>query len=126
MNGDEHTIRINGHKLRWGVRDIAQLVVLALSCVGLYFTMSNRINVNERSISDLQLKAGEALTKANAMDTNGTHRSHEIDTVQQQMIDLNSRQISDIEKTLRDLNPKVDKIDTNVLWLMSKQLERNK
>ena len=123
MEANGHEIKINGHKLRFGVRDIIQLVVLALSVVGLYFVLVNRQNTSDVERSLISHKVDLLTTVVSDMDKNGSRRSHEIDTTQQQQIDTNNKQIDEITRELRDLSPKVDKIDTNVLWLMAKQLE---
>lgn len=123
MEHGVHEIKVNGYSLKITLRDVITFVSTTLAIVGLYFVSTNRINKNERSIEDLYTKHSEAVAYASEMDKNGTHRSHEMDSGQQQMLDQHSKDISEINRTLRDLAPKVDKIDTNVLWLMAKQLE---
>ena len=117
-------ISVNGHKLKLNVRDVVQFVVTALSIVGIYFLSSNRISNVEVSVLDLYKLHAALIISTADMDKNGTHRSHETDATQQQAIEQHTAQINEINHTLRDLSPKVDKIDTNVLWLMAKQLER--
>lgn len=120
----EHEIKINGYSLKLAPRDLIMIITTALAVVGAYFLSTNRINKNESKIADLYTKHSEVVAYAAEMDKNGTHRSHEMDAGQQQMIEQHSKDISEINRSLRDLTPKVDKIDTNVLWLMAKQLER--
>jgi hypothetical protein len=120
MSGE---ITINGSKFAWGLRDILQLVVLFLALVGLYFGMSARLNTADKERIDLYGKYAECQRQWTDMDKAGTHRSHEIDAMQQQQINNNIEQINLIHTKLNDLVPKVDKIDQNVLWLMGKQLE---
>lgn len=129
----EPEITINGRRFKIGIRDIIQFIVTGLGIVGIYFLSSNRISTaetsitaNQSSIADLYKKHEQTEHVISEMDKTGTHRSHEVDSNQQQLIDQNTIQIVEINRTLRDMGPKVDKIDTNVLWLMAKQLERNK
>lgn len=119
-----HEIRVNGHRFRVEFRDIIYLVVAIVTGIGLYFTANSRLDKGDRERADLYDKSAHMAEQILKLDANGTKRSHETDAIQQQQIDYNAAQILEINRTLRDLTPKVDKIDTNVLWLMAKQLER--
>ena len=55
------------------------------------------------------------------MDSKGTHRSHEMDYGQQTQIDETIRRVGAIESVLRDLTPKVERIDANVMVLMARE-----
>jgi hypothetical protein len=120
----EHEVRVNGHKFKISVRDIVQFVIMALAVIGIYFVADNRLHNVEISVTDLYKKHDGQEREISEIDKNGTKRSHETDAIQQEQINSNIAQIADMNKTLRDLGPKVDKIDTNVLWLMAKQLEK--
>lgn len=120
----EHEVKIDGHRFKIYAKDIIQFVTTALAIVGLYFLSNNRLAKAEDAVNDLYKKHDAVVAYASDMDKNGTHRSHEMDSGQQQTLDQHTREISEINHTLRDLGPKVDKIDTNVLWLMAKQLEK--
>lgn len=114
MNDEPKGFSWNGHRIE--LRDILYGLSLGATVVGLYFISNARL-------TSLEHKVLENRGKIDNMDDNGTRRSHERDSIQQQQIDFNTQQIGDINRTLRDLGPKVDKIDTNVLWLMTKQAE---
>jgi hypothetical protein len=122
MNG-EHEIRVNGHRFKWELRDVVYAVALLLSIVGIYFGSTGRIDTNSRAVGELRIRNDAQDLKISSMDSNGTHRSHEIDSTQQQMIDYHTKQLDEIHRTLTDIIPKVDKIDANVLWLMGRQME---
>ena len=89
-----------------------QIVVVLLSVSGVYYKMDNRLSNVERMTLDNR-------TLITTMDSNGTHRSHEIDYGQQTQIDDIGRRLANIEVVLRDFIPKVERIDTNVLILMT-------
>lgn len=125
-------LHFNGRTLQW--RDIIYVVSLTVTLIGVYFAVKFGINENERSIADLYSKYTdlariidkqyELLDKElKRIDDNGTKRSHESDSTQQQQIDYNKQRIDDNSRQLRDLAPRLDKVDTNVLWLMSRQIE---
>lgn len=123
MDGNEHELQLNGHKFKFAWRDVIQLAMIVSAIIGIYVTVTGRIDANTRSIDELKAKTQMEVSLREAMDSNGTRRSHEIDAMQQQVIDYHAKQLDEIFKTLQDLRPKVDKIDANVLWLMGKQLE---
>lgn len=119
----EHEIKINGHRFTFGLRDIIQALVTIGACVGLYFTIAARTNQNASDIETGRKDRDKIWTEIDRMNSNGTRHSEKVDATQQEMIDSNKAQVAEINRTIRDMQPKVDKIDTNVLWLMAKQLE---
>jgi hypothetical protein len=125
MNGD-HVVNVNGHKFKFSARDIVYGVCLCLSIVGIYFSSTNRIDRNGRSIEENDKRDDAQDAKIASMDTNGTHRSHEIDTSQQQTLDYHTKQLDQLNNRFSEFGPKLDKLDQNVLWLMGKQLEGRK
>ncbi len=118
-----HTIKVNGHAFKVTIRDVAYVITLGLSIVGLYFLTINRQNTADAERAAIVRTLDAISQRITEMDKNGTHRSHETDSNQQQQIDYNTKEIAEQKHALTDLAPKVDKIDTNVLWLMAKQLE---
>jgi hypothetical protein len=124
--GSEHELQLNGHKFKFAWRDVIQLVMFAGAVIGIYVTVTGRIDNNTRAISSLQVQYEQEEKSRAAMDSNGTRRSHEIDATQQQTIDYHTKQLEEIYRRLQDLGPTVDKINANVLWLMGKQLEGQK
>jgi hypothetical protein len=125
MNG-EHTVSVDGHKFKIVMRDIVYAVCLFLSVVGIYFSSTNRIDRNARAIEDATKREDQMDIKIAAMDSYGTHRSHEIDTAQQQTIDYHTKQLDELNRRFSEFGPMLDKVNQNVLWLMGKQLEGSK
>ena len=123
---DEQVVEINGHKFKFLWRDVVQLGMFIAAIFGIYVTVTGRINDNSRGITELFKRADTAQAQRESMDMNGTRRSHEIDAMQQQLLEAHSGQIAEVNKKLNDMMPKVDKIDANVLWLMGRQLEGKK
>jgi uncharacterized protein HemX len=107
-------IEINGHAIDVGwIRFAGQLVVTLIIASGVYFKLDNRVTNDTSQIAMLRSQEHE-------MDATGTRKSHEIDQHQQQQIDYMETRLSSVEKQLIDLTPKVDRIDTNLLWVMSR------
>jgi len=125
-DGMEHTIKVNGHTIRYGMRDLIQVAVLGLSVVGTFFLFNSRVSRNTDAIDRGFTIQHMLEARVQKIDENGTRRSHETDAMQQQMIEYHTQQLNDINKRLADIIPKVDKIDANVLWLMGRQLEARK
>ena len=123
---DEHVVEINGHKFKFLWRDVIQLGMFIAAIFGIYVTVTGRINDNSRGIAELFKRSDAAQIQRESMDQNGTRRSHEVDAMQQQLLEAHSSQIAEVNKKLNDMMPKVDKIDANVLWLMGRQLEGKK
>jgi hypothetical protein len=124
MDSNVGTISVNGAKMRMQLRDIIQIVVTFVACIGLYFALTNQTGQNSREIkyaSDDRKKLWDTMDYINQ---HGTAHSHETDEKQQQSIDLLGKQYDLLNHDIRDLIPKVDKIDTNVLWLMGKYMEK--
>jgi hypothetical protein len=99
--------------------DLKIIAVGAAGVFGAYMTVTHQIQTNTDAIHDLK-------TAVATMDSNGTRRSHEMDTGQQLQIDENARHIADLGRRVEDMQPKLDKIDANLIWLMSKQLDHQK
>ena len=123
---DEQVVEINGHKFKFLWRDVVQLGMFIAAIIGIYVTVTGRINDNSRGITELFKRADAAQLQREQMDRDGTRRSHEIDATQQQMIDYHTAQIADVNKKLSDMMPMLEKVNANVLWLMGKQLESRK
>ena len=123
---DEHVVEINGHKFKFLWRDVVQLGMFIAAIFGIYVTVTGRINDNARNISDLFKRTDITQAQRESMDQNGTRRSHEVDAMQQQMLEAHDRAIREVNEKLNNIMPKVDKIDANVLWLMGRQLEGKK
>src|SRR5436190_24155806 len=124
MDGEDHVFSINGHKFRFGVRDLCQAAITILACVGLYFTLVARTNKNTDDINSAAIERGKMWVEIGRMNDSGTRHSHEVDQSQQQNIDLLKQNFAEVNAELQKLGPKVDKIDTYLLWLMAKQLEK--
>jgi len=123
---DEHVVKVNGHTFKFTWRDITQVGVVVMAIVGSYFAFTGRIDANSRSINELVKRVDSGQEQRDRMDREGTRRSHEIDAMQQQMLEAHDRAIREVNEKLNNIMPKVDKIDANVLWLMGKQLEASK
>ena len=123
---DEQVVEINGHKFKFLWRDVVQLGMFIAAIFGIYVTVTGRINDNSRGITELFKRADAAQIQRESMDQNGTRRSHEVDAMQQQMLEAHDRAIREVNEKLNNIMPKVDKIDANVLWLMGRQLEGKK
>jgi len=123
---DEQVVEINGHRFKFLWRDVIQLGMFIAAIFGIYVTVTGRINDNSRGIAELFKRSDAAQIQRESMDQNGTRRSHEVDAMQQQLLEAHSSQIAEVNKKLNDMMPKVDKIDANVLWLMGRQLEGKK
>jgi hypothetical protein len=124
--GSEHELQLNGHKFKFAWRDVIQLAMIVSAIIGIYVTVTGRIDSNTRAINEIRAQVDQGEKSRVAMDANGTRRSHEIDATQQQTIDYHTKQLEEIYRRLQDLGPTVDKINANVLWLMGKQLEGQK
>ena len=109
---------VSGHKINIQLRDVLYVIGFLMGLVGAYYVTTNRLNIDERELLSLHKTDDEVLARLERMDTYGSRRSHEIDATQQQQIDMCLTEIAELQRSLRDLTPKVDKIDTNVLWLM--------
>jgi prolyl-tRNA synthetase len=123
MSEVEHEIKINGHRFKFGLRDVVQTVVTILAAVGLYFSLSIKTSQNSQDIESSKKDRDKIWATIQLMQEHGTTHSHETDEKQQQTIDSLVDNYRSLNHEMRDLSPKVDKIDTNVLWLMAKQLE---
>ena len=124
---DEDTeVALGKNKINIHIRDIIYFLGLLFSVIGIYFAANSRIERGQMERADLYKKYDDLLVIIKSMDQTGTKRSHETDSTQQSQIENNTPMINDINRVVRDLTPKVDKIDTNVLWLMSKQAEARK
>jgi hypothetical protein len=124
MDSNVGTISVNGTKLRMQLRDIIQIVVTFVACIGLYFALTNQTGQNSRDIQYASAERKKLWDTVEYLNQHGTAHSHETDEKQQQSIDLLGKQYDSLYHDIHDLMPKVDKIDTNVLWLMSKYLEK--
>jgi hypothetical protein len=124
MDSNVGTISVNGAKMRMQLRDIIQIVVTFVACIGLYFALTNQTGQNSRDIQYASAERKKLWDTLDFINQHGTAHSHETDEKQQQSIDLLGKQYDSLNHDIRDLMPKVDKIDTNVLWLMSKYLEK--
>ena len=81
---------------------------------GIYFKVDNRV-------SNLENRVAAISEKADHIDETGTRRSHETDTSQQVEIDDLTRRVNNHDAILNALVPKVERIDTNVLMMLSQQ-----
>lgn len=119
----KRTMQINGYKIDVGVwiRFSVQVLLIIVGVLGVFFKLDNRVDNNEKAIELGRQERAAILSQIATIDTNGTHRSHEVDTAQQTQIDETIRRVGSIEAVLRDLVPKVERIDTNVLVLMSRE-----
>jgi uncharacterized membrane protein YvbJ len=128
MDSSVHELKLNGNKLKIQLRDVVWFVSTFIAVVSIYLAGQSRTDRNTDAIVNNLNTANEdrkrLWTTINYMNENGTNHSHLVDEKQQQTIDLLSAQFADVTRQLRDLLPKVDKIDTNVLWLMSREVER--
>lgn len=116
-------VNLASHKFQLTIKDAVYVISFIITAVTLYQVVNHRLDNGEKAQSDLYRMNETLVTKVDRMNESGTRRSHEIDAMQQQQIDLLISQVGDVNHVLRDLTPKVDKIDTNVLWLMAKQVE---
>lgn len=121
---DDHTLSINGHKIKFGLRDIVQIVVTLGACAGLYFAMVAKTNKNTDDISSAKEERGKMWAEIGRMNDSGTRHSHEVDSNQQQTIDVLVKIAAEQGAQFHEMATKVDKVDVNVLWLMGKQLEK--
>ena len=93
---------------------LLQLVVTIIVAGGIYFRLDNRVTNNTTAI--------DANTKSiSDIDNRGTRKSHEATVTQDQEINELNRRVTNLENILRDLVPKVERIDTNVLVLMARE-----
>ena|SRR2546430_2377331 len=121
---DEHTLAVNGHKFKFGFRDIIQVGVTVLAAVSIYFSMVAKTNKNTDDIANAAIERGKIWAEVGRMNDYGTRHSHEVDQSQQMAIDAVTKQIGDVSRDVHELIPKVDKMDANLLWLMGKQFEK--
>jgi predicted unusual protein kinase regulating ubiquinone biosynthesis (AarF/ABC1/UbiB family) len=106
---------MNGsHKfIRFSLADIIQIVVTIVLVAGVYFKLDNRV-------SNLELSIKVDHDWIRQIDEGGTRKSQMGISKDQQAIEYQNGRISQLETQMRDVMPKLDRIDTNVLWLMSK------
>jgi len=123
---DSIPVEINGHRFKITWRDVVHMGVILFAFIGGYATFKSQIDNNSRAIAELFKRVDMAQAQRESMDSSGTRRSHEIDAMQQQMLDGHERAIREVNDKLNNIMPKVDKIDANVLWLMGRQLEGKK
>jgi len=121
---DEHTLALNGHKVRFGFRDIVQVGVTIVAALGIYFSMVAKTNKNTDDITAAKEERGKMWAEIGRMNDFGTRHSHEVDAAQQQSIDLLKQQFAEQSAQIHEAVTKLDKVDVNVLWLMGKQLEK--
>jgi hypothetical protein len=110
-------MQINGHSVSAGwVRFTGQLIITLFIAAGVYFKLDNRVANNQESIKNQH----DWITRIDL------DRQHILTAtaVADQLAATNSARISQLEISMRDLGPKVDKIDANVLWLMSRLKEK--
>lgn len=96
---------------------MVQLLITIGLATGVYFRMENRVDNIEKAI------AGN-ISQVAYMNEHGTNRSHEVDSNQQTQMDEINRRVTNLEGIMRDLVPKVERIDTNVLTLMTRRGDR--
>lgn len=111
-NGKE--IRIGNetvHRLIW---HLGQLIVTIFLAGVVWARLEYRVDTNAQAIASTTSAMLD-------MDKNGTRRSHETDTNQQTQIDEINRRLANVEGVVRDLVPKVERIDANVLTLIARE-----
>ena len=123
---EDTKISINGHTFRITWSSVIHIGVTIIALLGIYFTTTGRLDKSERHLVELDKRADIGQDQRDRMDREGTRRSHEIDAMQQQLLEAHTAQLAEFNRKLGDMMPKVDKIDANVLWLMGKQLEARK
>lgn len=119
-------LNVASHKFQVTIKDVVYVVGIIITAVTLYQVANHRLDTGEKERNDLYSRSESITSRIDRMDQSGTRRSHETDAMQQQQIDFLSAQLAEQSHVLHDLTPKVDKIDTNVLWLMAKQVEQRK
>src|SRR5258707_9109944 len=105
MDSDDHVFAINGHKFKFGARDLLQAIITVLACVGLYFSLVARTNKNTDDINAAAVERGKMWVEIGRMNDSGTRHSHEVDQAQQQNIDLLKQQFAEINVELQKLAP---------------------
>jgi len=126
MSDEDTKITVNGHTFKITWSSVIHIGVTIVALLGIYFTTTGRLDKGERHLYELDKRMDIGQEQRDRMDREGTRRSHEIDAMQQQLLEAHNVAISDLNRKLSDMMPKVDKIDANVLWLMGKQLEGRK
>lgn len=116
MDTNIQSLSVNGHKLKIQLRDIIWFITTGVALVAIYFSSLNARTKQQEAIVDLYSLAKTAEAKGQI--------AHDENIVQAQKIADNANRIEELNRSIRDIAPKVDKIDANVLWLMGKQVER--
>lgn len=93
---------------------LVQLLIAVALALGFYFKLDNRVTNNTEATNNARREIAE-------IDSRGTRKSHETDSTQEQSISELNRRVTNLESILRDLVPKVERIDTNVLVLMTRE-----
>lgn len=86
--------------------------MLITSIIGLYFRVDSRL-------SAVELLATATKTQVEQIDANGTRKSQLGLSQDFEMVRANTNRVQVLEKIVGDLAPKLERIDTNIQWLMS-------
>jgi hypothetical protein len=91
---------------------VITLLSVSVGALGLYFKMDNRVANLEDRFSTLNLFVQE-------MDVNGTHSSQKGILQESEFNKISERRITAIEEVIKGLEPKIERIDTNISWLIN-------
>lgn len=88
------------------------IAMLLVSIIGLYFRVDSRL-------SAVELLATDTKQQLEQIDANGTRKSQLGLSQDLEMVRANTNRVAAVEKIVAELAPKLERIDTNIQWLMS-------
>lgn len=86
------------------------ILLLLISGVGVYFKLDQRLIA-------VELLASDNTRSIQAMDSHGTRASQQGIYAESETSKINERRLTALEATVREMGPKLDRVDVNVQWL---------
>lgn len=89
------------------------VITLLASVSAMYFKLDQRMTA-------VELVASNNRTAIETMDTRGTRASQQGIYAESEVSKINEQRIARLEAIVTDLAPKVDRIDTNLSWIIKR------
>ena len=103
----------NGHGFwNFNLGHAITIFMLVASTIGLYFKVDSRLTA-------VELLATTTSAKVERIDEHGSRKSQIGLTQDNEMVRANTNRITELEKTVTVLGPKIERIDVNIQWIMN-------
>lgn len=98
----------------FNVGHLITITLLLISVVGLYFKVDSRLTA-------VELLASRTSEKLERVDEQGTRRSQLGISQETELIRSHGNRITELEKAVSALTPKIERMDTNIQWIVNQQ-----